>query len=910
MPHSSTSARARGPVKTRVTAASCSSTDVSPGILTAATLQCILSTPRSTEKERRRQRSSQQDHDDDAEGNAAAISPYDPRFTVATHKQASPAAAIPRRQTDVTRHRPSKAELRRKYYTKKLQPIAVSPPSPSIRHDSDSQHAVSSPAAARLMAIGNQTGSARDLHSEVQGLHKQHAQVRTDPDQALPKHEFDDKLQREIQWIHQHLPVLKLATAKCSLQLRQRLFATTSLSHFTRAELRSRWLKWKRVIAQEKQQELLQLRASHRIIRLFQDMSLGLIGTRFRYWRAWMAESQTQETLAACISIQRFYHNQRRQHEQQTALNLQQALEEMHEQARKIQRAFQTHIHVRALQISLRAARRIQATLRSYQLKQRRQREHIAALKIQRLGRRYLNRQQANLSAMVTNAYESHKARTIQLSWRSYAHWKHSTLPLVYIGLLVDQVEYLAAVAVIQSHATGFLCRRHVKKCHSAARRIQTCWRSFQRRECDQRMRKMEQLSQSTAACCLQRTFKRNRERVKFRRMMQRSARPMYLRACNCDREFAGDKGGDAACFRARYHVEIVKSAVSVIQSSWRKHVKYTVWKARRIAAATRLQRFLRRVVCMAKWHCVVYNTMENHHQQVRNAAVRQIQHCWRHFKSRQAENATAASLRLIQELAGFVRAAISIQRQFRRSKRDSWCVVAFRVLYEELPRRKAAVARIWKLWCAFHGRKQVLLTEFGQGDGVRNITRLRNGGGMDLASLKQLLVAQQLQFEREQDASSRIQRMFHRFVDKRNGKLLLQRYKIMMRQEMRKREQRKIIHGFLDERTKKQQQLLQEDAKRKKNGVVTSPGVHLSATTSGVASTSSGQGSSTTGSLEVDTIGGGGASLPTASSSTDNASEKAKDGQEDTAEQQQFWSDEYQRAYLYNARTGESVWL
>ncbi|GAB9470102.1 hypothetical protein Gpo141_00007357 [Globisporangium polare] len=417
----------------------------------------------------------------------------------------------------------------------------------------------------------------------------------------------------------------------------------------------------------------------------------------------------------------------------------------------------------------------------------------------------------------------------------------------------------------------------------------------------------MEQLSRSTAACCLQRTFKRNREHAKFRKMMLKSARPMYLRACDYDREFGGgDSDGDGARFRARYHVEIVKSAVSVIQSSWRKRVKYVAWMARRGTAATRLQLFLRRAVCMSKWRCAVRCAVQNHHQQVRNAAARRIQHRWRHHEARKADATTAASMRLIQELAGLVRAAICIQRQFRRSKKkDKWRFVAFKVLFEELPRRRAAVVRIWRLWCAFHSRKQQLVSEFGLGDGASSSSL---HGGMDLASLKQLLVAQQLQFERERDAAVRIQRVFHRFVDKRNGKLLLQRYKVLMRQEMRKREKRKIIHGFLDERMKKQQ-LLQEE-KMKRIGVTAGRGVQAGAARSGVTSASSGQGA-TTGSLEVGTTNGGGAAMLIVSSSMDNASDEAKAGENGaTDEQQQFWSDEYQRAYLYNARTGESVWL
>ncbi|TYZ68432.1 hypothetical protein PybrP1_003882 [[Pythium] brassicae (nom. inval.)] len=372
------------------------------------------------------------------------------------------------------------------------------------------------------------------------------------------------RLEKEIRWIHAHLPVLHLATSKCSLALRHQLFAATFAAHMTRALLRKR-------------AALRKLSASQRLARRFEALSVGLAGRRFVEWKAWMRECHAQEQLAACVSIQRFVQQQQqrraRDAAERAALDRNHALEILRARARVVQRALQTHVHVRRLQRCLRAVRSIQASARSRQLRTR----HRAAATIQRVVCRFAGMHRATLAAAVAHVFDSHKARCIQRHWRGYAAWKLCTLPLLCVGSLVDQVEYRSAITLLQRCAVGFLCRRHLKKCHHAARRLQVCWRSYARRESARRARTMALLSQSSAACCLQRTFKRNRERIRFRRALQRSARPMYLRAC-----------GLGASFRQRFHVHIARSAVSVIQSAWRRRAAYVARRAQREAAATR----------------------------------------------------------------------------------------------------------------------------------------------------------------------------------------------------------------------------------------------------------------------------------------------------------------------------------
>lgn len=679
-------------------------------------------------------------------------------------------------------------------------------------------------------------------------------------------------LHSEIQWIHQHLPVLKLATSKCSLKLRQQLFVSTLSAHVARAQLRDRWYHWTWVVTQEKQLEFAKMSASRLIIEVCEALSMDIVVDKFRYWKAWMLEGRRQEQLAAAVTLQRFlrYHHERDVVEasERAAFDIKQALETMNARVTLIQRSYQTHVHVRRLQRCLHAARRIQGTVRSHQRHTRFLQQAQAAVRIQRVYRSFVDSQQLTLSATVAHTLKQHRARTIQRYWRSYAAWKHYTLPPLCLGYLVDQVEYVAAIESIRRHILGFLCRRHMQMYHRSARRIQLWWRSVQERPLARRKRRVVLLHRNLAACCLQRTFARNREQLKFRQTMQKSAQPMYLRARHFD-----------ARLRARCHRLIVQSAVYVMQSSWRKHVRYVAWKQQRTRAALLLQHFLKRAVGTRRWHLLVQNATRCHRDEKRRNAVRRIQTCWRRYESREAKNGNAACLQRIDHLAGLMRAAICIQRYYRR-RHDRWRRLLRLVLGADLPRERNAANRIRKQWLDYYARKQAVLHQFGGG-------LVPPSQGMNLGTLQQLLLEKQRQDQWEQAAAKRIQKMFRRAVDRRNGKVLLKKYRTLMRQEMKKRQQRQIIHGYLDEKDRKRAQKQQ-----KKN--------------TSVAATASSPSSLLMPVVHDGTTNAKETTLPP----LDAGAAETWSPETGASESVQYWSDEYQRAYLYNARTGESTWL
>lgn len=913
--------------------AECSKEVGSLGILSADSLQCILkrSTPGSGKRRR------QQEGGADAgrtPGDDGIVSPYDPSFTFTAHP-----LFTPRRQREWMHDGPEKLyrkePRRHKRCSKEPTTRVVMPAVPttnrcegaSVRTLTSSAFDAHSPAARtvkkRYLSGGNQAGSAQDLqHHQSSGAIRSQPSSSAQNAQSVPAATFlqqlpqvgaqrrgsaviersSAKLQEEIQWIHAHLPVLHLATSKCSLALRQQLFAKTVVANGTRALIRIHWAHWRWVCAEVKRVELLKLSASRCMVRLFQELSADLVRRRFHTWKEWMLESRSQEQLAACITIQGFVRQQRqrRTHEAsvRTALDLKQALDRMHERARVIQRTLHTRAHVRRLQQCLLAVRRIQANVRSHQLRVR----HRAATRIQQAFRTFADLKHANLAAMVALAHATHNARCIQRFWRSYAVWKHRSLPLICVGLLVDRVEYLAAIAVLQRHVVGFLCRRRLKKCHATARTIQTYWRSFDRRQSARRARKLALLSRSSAACCLQRTFKRNRERIKFRKMLQRSARPMYLRA-----------SGLGASFRQRFHVQIVKSAVFVIQSSWRRHLAYVAWRARRETAATRMQVCSKRFLSLTRWHRAVATAVRAHRQQQQVNAARRIQVCWRNHTTRITEDARAASVRLMHELAETLRAALYIQRYVRRRRyvsQDRWRTALLSVLQVELPRYRLAVKRIVCHWREYLARKQELMQRLGRLSGGPS-----GNASMDLASLKQLLEAQQLQAMREDSAARRIQRVVRRRADRRNGRLLLKRYKFLMQRDIRKREQRKIIHGFLDEREQeratrrahKQQAHSRDSSGQSGTGGAAVSTVEAVQSFPGACGADQDARASTSG---VDRGAGTGCSKRLPGANESNHGDAGTTGDDGEVVLQQFWSDEYQRAYSYNPHTGESVWL
>uniref|UniRef100_K3WD45 Uncharacterized protein n=1 Tax=Globisporangium ultimum (strain ATCC 200006 / CBS 805.95 / DAOM BR144) TaxID=431595 RepID=K3WD45_GLOUD len=740
----------------------------------------------------------------------------------------------------------------------------------------------------------NQSGSARASHHSEPSSTQQQPQrqkkelttlVQQQQERQIDAIKLDTtkqekRLQNEIQWIHAHLPVLHLATSKYSLPFRQRLFVSTIVAHLTRANLRSHWCHWMWVVAQEKQVAFTKMRASQRVLELFETISMDRLLKKFRYWHEWVLESQHQEQLAAAIMIQQFIQSQRARRalgaKTRAAQDLKQALDMMNAHAVRIQRRYQTHVQVYFLQSCQHAATKLQRRVRHYQRHRRLLLETRAARRIQRVFRRHLGIQQATFSAMVAHAFVQHKARVIQRFWRHYAAWKHAILPPLYMAYLVDQVEFAVAIDVVQRHFRGFLCRRHVKTCHRSARRIQHCWRGFQRRVLARQTRKTEILQRQLAACCLQRTLVRNREQRRFRKMMQHSARPMYLRA----RDFEPAQ-------RAKAHVMIVKSAVFVMQNTWRKHVRYVVWKQTRTQAALVLQLLLRRVIGRQKWRRLVLQTSQLQQDQRRWNAAQRIQTCWYSYRKRQADKAGAACLQQIEQLARLVRASCCLQRCYRRH-RDPWCRVLRRVLYVDLPRQRSAVQCIRTQWLQYAARKQALLQQFHGLELPPSLSK-----GMDLQQLQQLLLEQELQMQRENAAAKCIQRMFHRMIDARDGKRLLQKYRILMRQEMKRRQQRRIIHEYLsDKETKKRV--------RKPQPTTTTSVVASNASTPALATIVSGSDHAATKNVENDVT-------LTSLAAVDDVTDP---NAEEDSESVQYWSDEYLRAYLFNPRTGESTWL
>lgn len=91
-------------------------------------------------------------------------------------------------------------------------------------------------------------------------------------------------------------------------------------------------------------------------------------------------------------------------------------------------------------------------------------------------------------------------------------------------------------------------------------------------------------LNRELAASCLQRTFRRMKEQRKIRSVIRDSTRPLYLRARHLGQSF-----------RVKFRFPIAKSAILVIQSTWRRYSAYKEDKQRKLSAATTIQKFLRR---------------------------------------------------------------------------------------------------------------------------------------------------------------------------------------------------------------------------------------------------------------------------------------------------------------------------
>lgn len=156
-------------------------------------------------------------------------------------------------------------------------------------------------------------------------------------------------------------------------------------------------------------------------------------------------------------------------------------------------------------------------------------------------------------------------------------------------------------------------------------------------------------------------------------------------------------------------------------------------------------------------------------------------------------------------------------------------------------------------------------------------------------------LIERQRRSEVENRAARPIQRMFKRMIGKRDGRRMLHRYRILLRVDIKRREQRVLVHKFLEE--KSQQRKKKQEAK-----AATLATRQLSLQTSlsspQVLSLDSNMTEASAFSLDGATIDGGWQEQSPDATTPQNGSPV------------QYWSEEYQRAYLYDPVTGVSTWL
>ncbi|TMW65529.1 hypothetical protein Poli38472_008171 [Pythium oligandrum] len=366
--------------------------------------------------------------------------------------------------------------------------------------------------------------------------------------------------------------------------------------------------------------------------------------------------------------------------------------------------------------------------------------------------------------------------------------------------------------------------------------------------------RKMLRLHFEMAANCIQRTFRRNCERRIHRDVMQKSSRPMYLRAKQ-----------QSVSFRERYYLPIVRSAASVIQSTWRKYLRRKRRKQQRGDAARILCEWTRRCIRLSRWKHAASHLAQQANEMRRDQAAGKISR-WmaQQLDRHHCQNAQVAAS-MAQQLAEMLRAAMVIQRCHRR-RHGQWRGVINSVMTEMLPRSRLAthcIQRAWRCYCLKQADRKALAT---------------------VVQLQEQRRVQEELHQQHSQAASRIQRAYRRLVDRRNGKLLLKRYKIFYQRELLRKQQRQVIHRYLDEQQTKRR------SQHDKSAQSTNPLQPMTPLPfflpAAVASSSSAHPS---GADPIETESGS-----TASDDTDVV---------------KCWSDEYQRFYLYNARTGESTW-
>jgi hypothetical protein len=671
---------------------------------------------------------------------------------------------------------------------------------------------------------------------------------------ALKLQRDADHLKNGFQWIHGHFPVLQLATTKCSRSLRQQLFRNALAHVSVNFTLRKALLLWYRKLLEIQRKERLQLSASRQLIAMFKKASFDRVASKFHSWRQYVQGCQTLEALAAAIALQRFARFlQRRCQERASAerqVALVKALQELQRKAATIQRAFCRHRQAEG-------QRRCEAAARTIQRLEMRRAAHNGFLKRQEaanvLQRTYrahwkrCSRKRAKALARLLDRSREKQAQRIQSAWLAYKLWRDCELPIEVVQTLVDQVEFLAAVLSLQRHLRGFQCRFRLRKKNSSAARIQTCWWAAKRRTASRAERRVMHLHQDMAASCLQRTFRRTREERKLRGMVRHSTQPLYLRARHL-----------AESFRERYRLPIAKSAIVVIQSTWRRHAQYETQKQRKVAAARSIQRLLRRGVVLSKWRSSVFGGLCRR----RDAAARTLQ---RWIRRRRHGSTTFARRRgSVVYVLEQISAATNIQQWYRRYRRDMWRLLLNRLLAQELPRCIEAAKRIVRCWRAYGARKH---------EQTRRASTIAD------------LIERQYRADAEHRAARLIQRMFKRMMDRRDGKLLLHRYRILLREDLKRRAQRVVVKKFLEEKSqqRKNKQKPQPVARRVSLKTSNAPQV-----------------------LSLDSY-----TTEASAFSLEESSYDASDSGWNVLEGPvQYWSEEYQRAYLYDPATRVSTWL
>jgi hypothetical protein len=334
-----------------------------------------------------------------------------------------------------------------------------------------------------------------------------------------------------------------------------------------------------------------------------------------------------------------------------------------------------------------------------------------------------------------------------------------------------------------------------------------------------------------------------------FRRVIRNSTIPLYLRARDQNQ-----------LFRTKYQLPIQCSAILVIQATWRKYQK-------RQQAAGILEQFLFRWILRSRMYHLAIQTWRNHHQ-TREKAALCIQKRFRDYTLRkQAQQETnLRRLHLIEKIVLLNHAACRIQRFYRHKKGLWYLMKRFQVQHK---RRQCAAQRIQSCYRRFRVHKKEL-----EKNQIRHLDTLR----LHLEEQKR----QEARMLKEKQASRIILRFFKRLQDRKEGQLLLARYKILRMKEIRLQQQRLVVKLYLQEQEEKRKKTILALENKKKLFQITNKTTSI---TNRLIATTNSQG------LNKE-------------SSTLSNSQDEPDGWV------KYWSEEYKAHYLYHTQTGESKWL